>query len=152
MLMAPNIRSHLVADYRLIRCSIYFFLFAIVFLSVTLRVARADETIWTSINGQELYQKYCASCHGADGNPPKDITYALAPKPLPLTAPKLLYATSRAELESVIANGTASTMIGFRQLLSSEQISAIAQYIMEIRKGLPLSGGKTHSALDESSQ
>ena len=76
----------------------------------------------TAVNGQTIYTKYCAVCHGSDGklglNGSKDITIS-----------KL----TEAERVEQITHGK-NTMTPFEGILSTEEIKAVAAYTMTLTK------------------
>lgn len=73
-------------------------------------------------DAQGLYRKHCVTCHGADGtlglNGAKDLTQSA----LPLE-----------ERRVQIANGK-NMMTPFRDVLSAEEIKAVAEYTMGFKK------------------
>lgn len=74
-----------------------------------------------SVNGADVYKKYCLLCHGADGklgiSGAKDIT-----------ASQL----TLAERITLIREGK-NTMTPFKGVLSEEQIKAAAEYSMTLK-------------------
>ncbi len=75
-----------------------------------------------------LYTEHCAACHGGDR------LGAIGPALLPENLGRI----KPGEAESVIADGRAATqMYGFRDKLSSDQISALAKYVMTPLPAVP---------------
>ena len=74
------------------------------------------------VDGEAIYKKYCAVCHGTDGklglNGSKDITIS-----------KL----TEAERVEQITHGK-NTMTPFEGILSDEEIKAVAAYSMTLTK------------------
>ncbi|MBF0440006.1 MAG: c-type cytochrome [Magnetococcales bacterium] len=76
--------------------------------------------------GETLFQKNCAFCHGADGTGLNYIGTFLNPHPRNLTTPGLLTAIN---LEAVIRDGVPNTsMPAWGQVLSATEITTIALY------------------------
>lgn len=75
-------------------------------------------------NGQPLFARNCAPCHGAKGEG--------TAKARPLKPPQL--ATSDAQIEKLVREGVAGTgMFGFADVLSVEQIRLVTAYVQTLR-------------------
>ena len=73
--------------------------------------------------GKTVYKTYCVACHGIDGklnlNGAKDFTQSTL---------------EIAERKTIITNGK-GLMTPFKEVLSEEEINAVAAYTMELTKG-----------------
>ena len=73
--------------------------------------------------GKTVYKTYCVACHGIDGklnlNGAKDFTQSTL---------------AIAERKNIITNGK-GLMTPFKEVLSEEEINAVAAYTMELTKG-----------------
>lgn len=73
-------------------------------------------------NGQDIYERKCARCHGDDGTPKKrNIPHLKKSK------------ISDAETIGIITNGE-DKMPAFAKKLSAQEIKAVAAYVKEFRK------------------
>jgi cytochrome c oxidase cbb3-type subunit 3 len=80
--------------------------------------------------GEQLFQKNCAFCHGADGTGKNWIGSFLNPHPRNLTDPQIMSTMSRNRLKTVIQEGLpGTTMSAWKHVLNSEQIDSIIAYI-----------------------
>ena len=74
----------------------------------------------STINGEDIYMQYCKLCHGADGklglNGSKDITESVI---------------KREDRILLIKEGK-NTMTPFKDILTEEEINAVAQYTMKM--------------------
>jgi mono/diheme cytochrome c family protein len=85
---------------------------------------------------EELYPKYCAKCHGADGKgDPRQVS--LYPN-LNLTTSKLAGPGAHLAVYNRIAQGY-GPMPGFSHRLSAEEMSRLADYSMKLN---PANAGK----------
>ena len=73
-----------------------------------------------TINGQELYDAYCASCHGAAG--------------VGARAGVLNTGKNVQDVINVIKSGINPVMPGYQDRLSSDQIKAMASYVAALKK------------------
>lgn len=76
-------------------------------------------------NGQEIYEKHCASCHGSDGR-------GLSADTPDFTRGDSLF-SSDLELFDVIANDS-DTMHGFKHILSNEEILDVISYLRGLER------------------
>lgn len=74
------------------------------------------------INGGDIYNRYCVSCHGKDGKMGISGAKDLSISPLTLE-----------EKISVISYGRGG-MMPYKDLLSKEEIEAVAQFIKKLKK------------------
>lgn len=75
----------------------------------------------SKIDGEKIYKTYCVTCHGIQGNMGGSGAFDL-------TASKL----TLEERIQVISEGR-NLMTPFKELLSEDQIKAVAQYIETLR-------------------
>jgi cytochrome c oxidase cbb3-type subunit 3 len=97
-----------------------------------------------SKHGEQLFQKYCAACHGVDGHGSKGtgVTYS-RPRDLPILAPALnnagfLASASDALIKNTLINGREGTpMQSFlKQGLSEKDINDLVAYVRGYEKKL----------------
>jgi mono/diheme cytochrome c family protein len=88
-------------------------------------------------SAEELYPKYCAKCHGADGrgNPSQ---VGLYPN-LDLTRSKLTGRMAHLAVYNRIAQGY-GPMPGFAHRLSADEINHLADYSMKLNRQNPPTG------------
>ncbi len=86
-------------------------------------------------NGEKLYARYCAPCHGEQGEG-DGIYFGLEPKPADFTAPDFFQNRSEQDLATVASRGSKS--LGKSNLcppwggtLNEEEIFSIAKYIKD---------------------
>jgi mono/diheme cytochrome c family protein len=84
--------------------------------------------------GKAVYDRHCATCHGATGAADGPGAAALAIKPPPLTNGRLLNALSDDFLTTVVRDGAgavglAPQMPGFRRLLTEREIRDVVIYV-----------------------
>jgi len=83
--------------------------------------------------GGKLFQSNCEFCHAADGTGKNWIGTFMEPPARNLTDPEAMAGMSQARLETTIAEGLAGTsMPAWRFVLDEDQITAIADYVMEV--------------------
>ena len=83
-------------------------------------------------DGEEIYERQCASCHGSDGSGDGPAGQALNPEPSDFTAAEL----SPAETFAVIrdggpAVGKSAIMPGFEASLDEQQLHDVTAYTLE---------------------
>ena|SRR3989304_584056 len=95
---------------------------AFVFLLASCGGNNSSENNKKEISGKEVYESNCTSCHGGDGK-------------LGLMGAKDLAVTAMDENAciEIIKNGKGA-MAPFKALLSDEEISAVAKYVMTLKK------------------
>lgn len=88
----------------------------------------ANETAGSSVDGADLYGKFCATCHGATGKP--DPTMALRLGVRDLTSADLRARITPALVELQVRKGSANKLMpAFEGAFSDAQIKAIAEYV-----------------------
>jgi mono/diheme cytochrome c family protein len=78
--------------------------------------------------GQELYEKYCAACHGQKGVPTRSAQ-ATWPQLRAFTEPGFLDARSDDSIVAVTHSGIGRDMPARKDRLTREQLLAIARYV-----------------------
>ncbi len=82
------------------------------------------------IDAQKLYNKYCSTCHGDQGNGDTRAQNGLRPPPRDFTTVEAALELSRERMIDSVTNGRAGTaMIAHKDRLSSDQIAAVVDYI-----------------------
>ncbi len=82
--------------------------------------------------GKQLFNKHCASCHGADGKSKTDIAAAMKKKPTDLTAKEMRGITD-GEIYWVVANGiTKSGMPAFKTKASIQDRWKMTLYVKHL--------------------
>ncbi|HXH18479.1 MAG TPA: cytochrome c [Chitinophagales bacterium] len=76
--------------------------------------------------GKLIYKQYCVSCHGADGTMGANGASNLA-----------VSALSEEETIAIISHGR-KVMTPFKEILTEDEIKAVAKYVMTMRKGSSL--------------
>jgi len=81
--------------------------------------------------GEQLFQANCAFCHGATATGRNWIGSFLQPHPRDLTDAEAMAGMDHQRLQQVIAEGLpGTTMPAWRGVLSSDEIDAVAAYVM----------------------
>ncbi|MCC6953023.1 MAG: c-type cytochrome [Deltaproteobacteria bacterium] len=92
----------------------------------------------STISGGTLYQKLCADCHGSTGVPEGSVSF-LAPRPTNLVEPPFVHTAAitsddaLSQIERVIREGLGENMISYKKRLTSDQITAVAEYVLYLR-------------------
>lgn len=88
----------------------------------------AKEQAGTTVDGAELYEKFCATCHGPTGKP--DATMAAKLGVRDLTSPELRARVTPGLVEQQVRNGSQNKLMpAFAGAFTDEQIRAIATYV-----------------------
>ena len=82
--------------------------------------------------GSVVYAEQCEACHGSEGKGDGPAARFLDPKPRDFTSGEWVYANGDVEsLVAIITTGVDDTgMTPFEELLSEEEISAVANYVL----------------------
>jgi cytochrome c6 len=75
------------------------------------------------VDGQQLYERKCLACHGADGAGDKPLGRAMAVPDLRTSE------MTEAEIEKVILDGR-GRMTAYRRRLTGDQVEQIAEYVV----------------------
>ncbi len=94
-------------------------------------------------DGEAVYDRYCAVCHGPEGNGQGPASYLLFPRPRNLAAGSFkLRSTPMGKLPTdedlarTVSLGIPGTgMFAFGELLSEEQIGAVVQHVKSLHPG-----------------
>jgi mono/diheme cytochrome c family protein len=94
------------------------------------RSAPAAERI--AIDGRALFAQACAKCHAADGSGGLPMA-ANGPRPVNLTAAEWQRSRSDDEIVATLRDGRGA-MPPFKDVISAEQIAALAAYVRTLRR------------------
>ncbi|HSP34472.1 MAG TPA: cytochrome c [Thermoanaerobaculia bacterium] len=91
--------------------------------------------------GKQVYQHYCAGCHGDTGAGDGFNAFNLDPHPRDLGDPKFLKTKTNADLADAIRRGGAgvglsSLMPPWGRTLDARQVDAVVLYVRSFRRGL----------------
>jgi mono/diheme cytochrome c family protein len=90
----------------------------------------AKEQAGSSVNGADLYARFCATCHGANGKPDATMTARLGVRDL--TSPELRARVTPALVDFQIRTGSQNKLMpAFAGAFTDEQIAAIAAYVAD---------------------
>ena len=87
-----------------------------------------------AIDGEALYRKLCAQCHGAEGKSPTEIVDLLRPSPPDLAAPEDESKRSLDYIEDRIRSGSSKNMMHYKGRLDAEQARAIAKFVRTLQR------------------
>jgi len=96
-----------------------------------IRVASLINVAPPATDPKELYKSRCAACHGDDGAGDGIASVAYNPKPTDFTEAEFALTRSVGLVEAAITDGF-NAMPPFAQMLSPEEIRALAGYLMEL--------------------
>ncbi len=95
---------------------------------VVVAACSAQDQAGSSVDGADLYAKFCATCHGPTGKP--DATMAARLGVRDLTSPALRARVTPALVDYQIRSGSQNKLMpSFAGAFSEEQIKAIADYV-----------------------
>jgi mono/diheme cytochrome c family protein len=83
----------------------------------------------TVAQGETLYVKFCASCHGLQGTGEGEAAAQLATDPIDFTDQSFMAAKSSVEMYTVISEGAGTDMPAFTDELSETERWAVADYL-----------------------
>ena len=145
--MGRQLRGSVVGRFHgLMKCRVlYVSLLALwlIFLNECSSIARADESTlerYSSVDGKEIYTRFCVHCHGEEGIPPENMLRLLTPPPSDLTLEQYRYGNSLEAVKRSIRDGIGSNMLRFKERLTEEQFEAVSQYVFSLKKPQKLSG------------
>jgi len=87
------------------------------------------EMMGDPVQGHDLYQKYCAICHGEEGYGDGVMTQILDLEPLDHTNPVVMNAMSNEDVVKAIEEGNGQYMPAWKDLLDKDEIAALVSYI-----------------------
>ena len=83
-------------------------------------------------DGAAVYNKYCAPCHGQDGDARTLASQALNPMPRDFTQADFVNDLTRDKVVNTVRYGRPGTaMVGWQKRLSNAQIEAVADYVRQ---------------------
>ncbi len=85
-------------------------------------------------NGEEVFKRQCAVCHGDKGQGDGPASAALRPKPADLTDSEKMGEYTQGKLVAVIGKGK-GMMPAFGAVLSPEDLEAVAGYVHSLSQG-----------------
>jgi mono/diheme cytochrome c family protein len=98
------------------------------FLLIFLAACPASESAGTSVDGAELYAKFCSTCHGVTGKPDATMSARLGVRDL--TSPELRARVTPALIEAQVRKGSQNKLMpAFEGAFTDEQIKAISAYV-----------------------
>ena len=90
----------------------------------------AKEQAGSSVDGADLFARFCATCHGPNGKP--DATMAARLNVRDLTAPEFRAKITYALVETQVRNGSQNKLMpSFVGAFTDEQIAAISKYVSD---------------------
>ena len=118
-------------------------IFAILVLLLAPRAAQAA-TQQALVGGKVIYDKYCATCHGADGRADTPVGRILQPRPRNFADPVAMARLSDDQIYQAIKRGkTGTAMAAWDEVLSEPQIGDVMDYIRALRPtGVPQSSSE----------
>lgn len=89
--------------------------------------------------GKEIYQMYCANCHGANGAGNGPTAAGLVPRPADFTNPRLMAKSTDAELREFILEGggpkhNCPTMPSWAPILREEDVTGVVAYLRTLAR------------------
>ncbi|MCB1849748.1 MAG: c-type cytochrome [Gammaproteobacteria bacterium] len=112
-----------------------------------IRIAFMRPIANSSEMGRRLYAGNCSVCHGDDGRGARWTLSNLKPPPRNFRLPGTAQALSRDYMVQIANHGKADTaMPGFRSQLSSEEISAVVDFIRAAFMAVPMQQAATETA------
>jgi mono/diheme cytochrome c family protein len=104
------------------------FVSCLVACSFLVAACSRGESAGTSVDGADLYAKFCATCHGVAGKPDPTMIARLGVRDL--TSPELRARVTPALVDYQIRTGSQNKLMpSFAGAFSEEQIAAIAKYV-----------------------
>jgi mono/diheme cytochrome c family protein len=97
---------------------------------VILVAACSGEQAGSSVDGADLYARFCATCHGPTGKPDPTMAARLAVRDL--TAPEFRAKVTYALVETQVRQGSQNKLMpAFAGAFTDEQIAALAKYVSD---------------------
>jgi len=88
----------------------------------------AKESAGSSVDGAELYAKFCSTCHGVTGKPDPTMIARLGVRDL--TSAELRARVTPALVENQVRKGSQNKLMpSFEGAFTDEQIKALAEYV-----------------------
>jgi mono/diheme cytochrome c family protein len=102
-------------------------LFIMIMIQISVCYFISAETIAGAIDGQELYKKHCAICHGNDGKGKTDLGEGLGARDF--TDKSFQDSITDEEIIEQITNGTEEKMMPFKDKLTQEEMKALVPVV-----------------------
>ncbi|MBU91207.1 MAG: hypothetical protein CL475_02165 [Acidobacteria bacterium] len=115
--------------------ALFVIMFGFVFAVSSSLLADQEQDTEQIERGRTVYSEQCASCHGQEGKGDGSAARFLDPKPRDFTGAEWKYAGGGTveEIAGVVAEGIDdSAMTPFSDVLSEEQIKAVASYVANV--------------------
>ncbi|MBI2061901.1 MAG: c-type cytochrome [Nitrospirae bacterium] len=111
--------------------------------------AGADNAVLRLIQGRDAYRNACAACHGAEGDGQGDVSSYMNPRPRDFRKGVLKFQTTpcgslpqREDIERIVRDGLPGTkMPGWAGMLSDEEISSVAAFVLQLITSSPRPAG-----------
>lgn len=100
--------------------------------------------------GKEVFQRFCATCHGADGKGETIMRDQLPAPPSDLTDGEWKYGGTDGELFTIIRDGTSFGMDGFKDKLPEQRIWHVVNYIRALGSNSPVAAASLQDELPQS--
>jgi len=110
------------------RTSVWLTLALIVGLPTQFAVAAGGDPA----KGKAVYEKFCVTCHGAQGKGDGPAGLMMTPRPADFTSPKIKGKPDGELLKSIQDGRPPTTMPAFKGQLSVQQISDVLTYIRSL--------------------
>jgi mono/diheme cytochrome c family protein len=82
-------------------------------------------------DGENIYKKQCAACHGESGKGDGPAAAALNPRPANLADEEAMEALTSEDLRKIIGQGIGS-MPGFDSILEPDELEAVLEYVRSL--------------------
>lgn len=104
-------------------------------------IAAAGPSLYELQIGRQVYQRYCAGCHGDTGQGDGFNSFNLDPRPRDLGDSKFQKSKSNAELADAVRRGGAgvglsSLMPPWGRTLDARHVDAVVLYVRSLRRSL----------------
>jgi mono/diheme cytochrome c family protein len=102
------------------------------FAGITLQPAWAEPG--NPVKGKTIYERLCVTCHGAQGKGDGPAGPMMTPRPADFTSAKIKSKPDSELLKSIQDGRPPTTMPGFQEQLSAQQLSDVLAYIRSLGK------------------
>jgi len=99
-----------------------------VFCLILVAACGANESAGSTVDGAQLYAKFCSTCHGVTGKPDPTMIARLGVRDL--TSAELRARVTPALVENQVRKGSQNKLMpSFAGAFTDEQIKALAEYV-----------------------